>query len=78
MLCYLTDEDLHDFLVNTKESGLTRERRSTKTGLIFIKENTAEDWQFQCDFEQNAVWRNRRQMRAIFEGAGFRVLYDKD
>lgn len=50
VLCYLTDDDIADFLVNAKERGLTRGGDS-KSGLIFIKENTSEENKFHLDKE---------------------------
>ena len=82
VLCYLTDEDIVDFLVNTKQQGLTRGRKTASgdqtSGLIFIKENTSDYSQFLLDKEQNAVWRNKRQLRAIFEFAGYKVLKETE
>lgn len=73
VLCYLTDDDICEFLQKTKKDGLSRDKNG-KAGLIFIKENTSDHRQFLLDTEQNAVWRNRSQFRAIFEDAGFKVL----
>ena len=75
VLCYLTDEDIVHFLLKTKRDGLTRDEKG-KTGLIFIKENTSEQSQFLLDTEQNAVWRNKMQLKAIFQSAGYQVLHE--
>lgn len=78
VLCYLTDDDIVSFLVKTKLDGLTRNKIRKTTGLIFIKENTSPQSKFLCDFEQNAVWRNKQQFRALFEIAGYNVVLEEE
>lgn len=50
VLCYLTDEDIADFLVYAKERGLTK-GENEKSGLIFLKENTDKEKSFRLDKE---------------------------
>ena len=71
-LCYLTDSDLSQFLIKTRESGLNR-TSDGKTGLVFVKENVAGA-SFILDKSDNSVMRTDKQFLAIFEDAGYTVM----
>ena len=72
-LCYLTDSDLHDFLVKTRQNGLEFNSETGKSGLIFVKENVAGK-KFILDRSDNSVMRTSSQFSEIFEGAGFTIV----
>ena len=58
-MCYLTDSDLSQFLVKTRESSLNR-TSDGKTGLVFVKENVAGA-SFILDKSDNSVMRTDKQ-----------------
>ena len=64
VLCYLTDNDIAEFLVKTKNNGLTSDAEG-KTGLIFVKENVHAGT-FLLDKSDNSVMRTNDQFMAIF------------
>ena len=77
MLMYLTDADLHDYMTKTRKHGLTQSEDGSKSGLIFVKENTSGESNFLLDKSDNSVMRTSAQFRTIFENAGYQVLHDK-
>ena len=71
---YLTDKDLHEFLVRTREHLEVSEEVNVKgvkkSGLLFVKENV-NDEKFLVDKSDNSIMRTNRQFEAMFEDAGF-------
>ena len=71
---YLTDADLHEFLVRTRENLEVTDQVNAKgvkkSGLLFIKENV-NDGHFLIDRSDNSIMRTNRQFEAMFEDAGF-------
>ena len=63
-LCYLTDTDLMEFLIKTRETGL-KVGENGKSGLVFVKENVAGK-QFIVDKDDNSIMRTEKQFSAIF------------
>ena len=76
VLCYLTDNDIAEFLLKTKRDGLTRDESSGKTGLIFVKENV-HGGTFLLDKSDNSVMRTNDQFMALFQDTGFTVMQDR-
>ena len=73
-LMYLTDKDLHEFLVRTREALEVSEEVNVKgikkSGLLFVKENV-NDEKFLVDKSDNSIMRTNRQFEVMFEDAGF-------
>eukprot|EP00347_Sterkiella_histriomuscorum_P023272 403335282 len=67
VLCYLTDDDLVQFL---KKCG---ENLTDENSLIFVKENVHES-SFYVDKDDNSVVRSDQIFQDIFEQAGFIVV----
>jgi hypothetical protein len=71
---YLTDSDLLDFLVRTREnleiSDEVNAQGVKKSGLLFVKENVNTD-KFLVDRSDNSIMRTNSHFEAIFEDAGF-------
>lgn len=65
VLCYLTDNDIAEFLQKTKEEGLSSSEDG-KTGLIFIKENVHVGNTFLLDKSDNSVMRSNDLFVALF------------
>ena len=57
-LCYLTDNDLVEFLEKTKKTGLVQSDDG-KTGLVFVKENVAAG-EFIVDKTDNSIMRTEK------------------
>lgn len=74
---YLTDSDLLDFLVRTKENLEVSEEVNAsgvkKSGLLFVKENVNGD-KFLVDRVDNSIMRTNSHFEALFEDAGYQVL----
>ena len=74
---YLTDSDLLDFLVRTRENLEVCEEVTSKgvkkSGLLFVKENVNTD-KFLVDRSDNSIMRTNSHFEAIFEDAGFQIL----
>jgi len=71
---YLTDSDLLEFLVRTRENLEVSEELTSKgtkkSGLLFVKENVNTD-KFLVDRSDNSIMRTNSHFEAIFEDAGF-------
>ena len=65
VLCYLTDNDIAEFLTRANREGLTKGENG-KTGLIFVKENVHAGT-FLLDKSDNSVMRTHEQFQAIFQ-----------
>ena len=74
---YLTDSDLLDVLVRTKENLEVSEEVNAsgvkKSGLLFVKENVNGD-KFLVDRVDNSIMRTNSHFEALFEDAGYQVL----
>ena len=74
---YLTDSDLLEFLVRTREnleiSDEVTAKGIKKSGLLFVKENVNQE-KFLVDRSDNSIMRTNSHFEAIFEDAGFQVL----
>ena len=74
---YLTDSDLLDFLVRTKENLEVSEEVNAsgvkKSGLLFVKENVNGD-KFLVDRVDNSIMRTNSHFEALLEDAGYQVL----
>jgi hypothetical protein len=74
---YLTDSDLLDFLLRTKENLEVSEEVNAsgvkKSGLLFVKENVNGD-KFLVDRVDNSIMRTNSHFEALFEDAGYQVL----
>ena len=55
-LLYLADNDIVDFLIQTRLSGLKKEKTG-RTGLVFVKENVSETNHAQIDLNDHSVAR---------------------
>mmetsp|Transcript_43474 Transcript_43474/g.31298 ORF Transcript_43474/g.31298 Transcript_43474/m.31298 type:complete len:98 (+) Transcript_43474:501-794(+) len=73
-LCYLTDPDLKDYLIRTRDNMHIAE--DGRKGIVFIKENIYDDG-FVHDKDDNSVVRSDQHFRAIFKEAGYEVLAHK-
>ena len=71
---YLTDSDLHNFLVRSRENLEVSDEVTTqgvrKCGLMFVKENI-NDEKFLVDRTDNSIMRTNGHFEAMFEDAGF-------
>ena len=71
---YLTDSDLLEFLVRTRENLEVSEELTSKgikkSGLLFVKENVNTE-KFLVDRSDNSIMRTNSHFEAIFEDAGF-------
>jgi len=75
-LSYLTDSDLHDFLIKTRDNlreEVDPKSKALKHGLIFVKENVSPD-EFLIYKDENSIMRTEKHFNAIFEDAGFDIL----
>ena len=68
VLCYLTDQDLLDFLLKCKEN-----LNDPAHSMIFVKENVSSGG-FNVDKDDNSVMRSDAHFEEIFELAGLEVL----
>ena len=64
---YLTDADLHDFLVRSRDN--LEDEIQSKRGLMFVKENV-NDEKFLIDRTDNSIMRTTKHFEAMFESAG--------
>jgi hypothetical protein len=74
---YLTDSDLFDFLVRTRDnlelSDEVNAQGVKKSGLLFVKENVNTE-KFLVDRSDNSIMRTNSHFEAIFEDAGYQIL----
>ena len=71
---YLFDEDLLKFFKKAHKH-LNRDKKdSTKTGLIFVKENITKKEKSFIHSEDNSVTRPLIIYQKIFKEAGFKIL----
>jgi protein N-terminal methyltransferase len=74
---YLTDSDLLEFLVRSRDnletSDEVNEKGIKKSGLLFVKENVNSE-KFLVDREDNSIMRTNSHFEALFEEAGLQVL----
>lgn len=70
---YLKDDDMAKSLKDCKDN-LTFNKKSGKSGLIFIKENVSDDGFFDAD--DNSSARSKDSFRSAFEKAGFEIIHE--
>jgi protein N-terminal methyltransferase len=68
---YLTDADLHDFLVRSRDN--LEDEIQSKRVLMFVKENV-NDEKFLIDRTDNSIMRTTKHFEAMFESAGLKIL----
>ena len=65
-----------NFLMRMKKDGLSKNLDSTKSGLVFVKENVSSDGNKFFDKLDNSVWRTPEEFKTIFIDAGFDIILD--